>query len=236
MSLCPASRAMDRALLSSWWSKQNKSAWPKEQQLHTCSASLMFRNQWVQHYSNKVLLHNSHCRWAWRHSPAGPAAAWRSRRGRARWRTWAPSSPRRPGCWRRRREPAELEPCPSCRDWPPASAPSGRPAAGTKARWANRTLPASTPTRSCKYQLWTKTVSLNEELWSHSCRFQWSHTNIHSITAQPVQLYGGRSLGEATMHGSGKEGTIIQMIDVTVYSWSQDANNPFLYFNMFENS
>lgn len=33
-------------------------AWSKspKQHLHTCSSSLMFRNQWVQHYSNKEFL------------------------------------------------------------------------------------------------------------------------------------------------------------------------------------
>lgn len=70
---------------------------------------------------------DSRCRWVWRHIRVEPAAVWRSPRDRVRWRTSAPWILRRPGYWRRPRKPAGPEPYPSCRDWPPASAPSDQP-------------------------------------------------------------------------------------------------------------
>jgi len=67
----------------------------------------------------------------WRcHTRAAPAAAWRSRRGRVRWRTSAPWSPRRPARSRRRRGPAAPAPSPGARGWRRASTPSGPPAEG----------------------------------------------------------------------------------------------------------
>lgn len=89
---------------------------------------LFFFFLWCCHRKKKkrvdVLLHY---RWEWRHSPARTAADARCPRGRARRRTWARWSRRRPGCWPAPRTTAAPPPCPRDRGWPPASAPSDPP-------------------------------------------------------------------------------------------------------------